>query len=286
MSKYLFTGIEILLVVAVVGLLGSGFKNFKQSRNLRKSTTIVNDQAQKIKNLVVDKEGLEIELKNTHDAKEKVQKRLDTDVKRDMSIAMFQAKDIQGENATSFTNNHLETLLKFVRTYGGIDMEAEHYKWSMATIARQQKETRAALADRDKYRDQYHELEKTNLQMTADIRVKTSEHAMKTAELKSQMTAFLKNNSWLENVLFFGAIGVGLYFLITVFAGVKMNSARSKAVNYGEGFRRKFNGMNRLVRTFTEVNTDGNETMVALTKAQGINVDNHAKSEYGAQADD
>ena len=278
--------IEAILVLALLGGGYSGFKNIKKEQKLTEQGDLIVDQSKEIHLLSIKIDETSNELKKTNDHKETLQKKLETDVKRDFSIVFEQAKDIQGESETPYTDMHLDTLKEMIRTYG-YDAMAQIFKWNMDTIRQQQIQTRELIKEKEELKIKYHDLEKQHMLYVSDSVVKTKEHEKEAITLKNKIDNFLKDGGFLDNVIFWGSIGIGIYIFISL-GGVgfmirtknKIKSQAEEAIEVGESYRRKLNANNKLIRTFADINEDGNDTMSCLLKSQEIDINTKIESPF------
>lgn len=281
-----FAIIEAILILALLGGGYSGFKNIKKEQKLTEQGDLIVEQSKEIHLLSIKIDETSNELKKTHDHKEALQKKLETDVKRDFSIVFEQAKDIQGESETPYTDMHLDTLKEMIRTYG-YDAMSQIFKWNMDTIRQQQIQTRELIKEKEELKIKYHDLEKQHMLYVSDSVVKTKEHEKESITLKNKLDNFLKDGGFFKDVIFWGSIGVGIYIFISL-GGVgfmirtknKIKSQAEEAIEVGESYRRKLNANNKLIRTFTNINEDGNDTMACLLKSQEIDINTKIESPF------
>lgn len=265
-KKYFMTGVEIAILVLLLGGGASlGLKNHKNNKDLKENAKLNEEQAKKIDEL----QGKLVELNKEKDklSDEYIEKeeKLKKEVATGFSIAYEQAKDIVDENATPFTEQHEETLKGYVQVFG-YEPIAKLIKWQADEIKRQQEYTKQLLDEQQKIKQQLHDA-KVDFSAQLDASKKETEaHKLTATKLESEVASFLKENGTLNKIVEWLAIGVAIYFFISLGGvGLLMRTA-SKA-------KQDYRDTKRAIKTFTQVNDDGNDTMEAIVRSSNIDLD-------------
>ena len=134
------------------------------------------------------------------------------------------------------------------------------------TIKKQQQNTAQLLLKKK-------ELELTLANARADFehnlgqaKLETETHKMTANNLQGQVSKFLDDNSILNDMIFWLAVGTGLYVFISIGGFSLLGMAKSKAHS-------QLREVKSAIKSFTDVNEDGNETMKAIINAHKIDLD-------------
>ena len=123
-------------------------------------------------------------------------------------------------------------------------------------------------------------MESEHNSLLTETKYKTEEHEKETLSLKEKVSAFTNNNSFMENLIFWGVISFGVYFFGSSIVAYVLNSKGKNAIDYAESMRRKLNNTNNVIHSFMAVNNDGNSTLEPLLSAHGINPTEHHESAF------
>jgi hypothetical protein len=263
LKKRLFTGIEIVLGICLLLGGASGVGNWKQKRALNQTAQENQEQANQISEL----NGKLVEANKT---KDKITKDLlDTETalkgqaRTGFSVLMEQALDIYKENATAFTEKHVETAKGYVHPdVWGYDASAQLFKWNMETIKKQQQETKRLQVDNDKLRSELEKAQTNYSKREKELEGKVHEHQLTATSLTEQVKSFTGEN----NLLFWVGIGLGVYFFISLGGFSLLGKWKRDA-------QVQLKETKRAIKTFTDVNNDGNDTMERIIKANKIDLD-------------
>jgi hypothetical protein len=255
-------GIVFFVLLAAGGAVG--LKSHKQKKELRQVSQLNEDQAKKI-------DGLVGELEKSNKVKDKItQDLLDTEkhlkekAKTGFSILLEQAFDILRENKTPFTEKHVETAKGFVhKDVWGYDASAQLFKWNMETIKKQQAETKDLMAKNKELQEKYNDAQVKFAKDLGIAKNETIEHKLTASTLNEKVKNFTGEN----NILFWAAVGLGVYFFCSLGGFSVLGHFKRKA-------QAQLKETKTAIKTFTDVNPDGNETMKSILKATKIDIDN------------
>jgi len=275
MKRRYMTGIEIVVCVLLVGVLGSGTFNFTQKRRIKKLTAENVEQATEIKNLVQEVKQINNKKDAIVEQKEKVEDEIKDKASEGFSILYEQAKDIKAEHPSTFTQAHFDTAKAYVEVWG-YKAIAGVIKWQHEQIQKQIEETKKAMERESQLRHEYLLYKDQTSKKLRDTQAKANEHEEMAKGLKNKVENFMSNldsmtslRNWLIAVI---VVSVFVYFGGLKYVKKKLNDKIFEKDEEVKKYRRKKNKMVRAMKTFVSVDEHGNETMERVTKAQGIDL--------------
>lgn len=271
-----FTGIEILLVLLLLGGGASGVSNYKQKRKLNAMTEQNTEQAVVINNLVKDVDKINNEKDKTVEKLQEVEKQLKSKASTGFSILYEQAVDINKEASSTYTKAHEQTAKKYVEVWG-YDAMARLIKWQQDQIEKQLKETKTLMLEKQKLNTEYLEYKVKTQELIGQTSVEAEKHKNAAVNLQDKVKEHLSKNSWLSNILWYLAFGTGAYLFITVGGLPLLLSFKNKAVNKIKEElhveKKKKSKALKGIKSFRAADEHGNETMERIIQALGIDVD-------------
>jgi len=277
-----FTGLEIAAVILTFGLIGSGLKHYKDTGKLKKLGQETEQQADKIDKQA---ENIEVLVKQVDELSKKkdeivaetghVTEKITKKAGEQFSHLRNQAEDIDSVHNTEMTVKHLKTASIYASEWGN-QLVDNALTWSTQYIERQSTELKDLRAEYSRLKGEYETYKvkaDTTIQDTkqlAETHKKDAETHLGTVnQLNNKIGDFIDKNGWLSDVLWYGAIGVALYFLITLGGFAKLNKIKNEARESAMHFRRKKNQLVKSVNTFLNVDDIGNETMNKILESNG-----------------
>lgn len=264
-KKKYFGAIEIVLGLAV--LLGSAgaIKHIKQSNALNKTADLNKEQSEKIDKLIKD-------LQLSNESKDAITKslqetetKLKEQAKTGFSVLYEQSVDIYEENKTPFTESHVDTAKGYVETWG-YDSMAKIIKWQMATIKEQQKATAQLLL---KQKELELKLASSQIEFEQELgktKIETETHKMLASNLKIKVNDFVEAHSSLNGIIQWLCIGLGILAFVSISGYSILAGLKTRATQ-------QLRDVKTAIKSFTEVNDEGNSTMNAIIKAHKIDLD-------------
>jgi hypothetical protein len=274
--RKLFTGIEILLVVAILGAAGGGLSSWKNKRALNRTAQQNVEQA-----VTIDKLATKVQVVNEQKDKavaqlQDVEEQLKAKASTGFSILYEQSEDIAKEHPSTYTEVHRKTAKDYVKVWG-YDAMARIIKWQQDQIEKQLSDTKKLMAEKEILKTQYLEYKIETEKVIGETKSEAENHRRTAEDLKSKVSNFLEENGLLNKLLFWGAIGGGAYLFIT-FGGIPLFfSAKRKAIaQVQEQLQKeklKKKDAMKTIKAFKAANDDGNETMDKITKSLGLDLD-------------
>lgn len=262
--KRFFTGVEILIGVLVLGIGVSGFKNYKDNKTIKEIGAENVKRAEKIDQLQRKVETSANTLLKTEAAHEQKKKEIREDVAEGFSILYEQALDINIENQTEMTDAHVKTAKGYVDVWG-YQVMAKLLKWQSEMIAMQQAETKKLLEQEEQLRLQFEAEKKTLNETIATQSATISDNKVKAIEAKAELDRIAGENGFFS--LWWGRIKTWGPWVVLAVIFVNLGGAgwllklRSDAVDTAQHYRRKKNSLVKAVKTFSAVDSEGNNTM-------------------------
>lgn len=264
--KKFFTGVEIALVLAILYGAGAGLKNYSDKRTVRNLTTENVKQAEQIRDLTVKVEELNNKKDELVEEKTKVETQLRTKASEGFSILYEQASDINKQNSTAFTDAHLETAKDYVQVWGYQAM-AQLIKWQQDAIRNNLEETKALMRKNQELEKEYQDYKFRTSEEIIKTKTEAKKHEELAKTLQNKVSDFLNENNWLNKLIFWIVIG-GIGYLVFSLGGFGLLfKSRTTALSAAQYYRRRKNAVAQAIKTFTEVNDDGNDTMFRIIKS-------------------
>jgi len=275
-KKRLVTGIEIVLIISLAlgGLSGLG--NYRQKKKLKDMSQQNVEQAQQIETLTEKVDAANDQKDAKVEELQANEEKLENQVKLGFSVLYEQAVDIEEEHPSTYTKAHTQTAKEYVKVWG-YDALAGIIKWQQEQIAAQLDETKRLMEEKQQLKTEYLEYKVKTKDLIHETKNEAKEHRNHAQTLKDDITDHLANNSWLSNVIWYLAIGTGIYFFITMgglplFFKLKNNAINKIQEQLAEEKKKKSKAL-KGIKTFKAANQEGNETMDKLLGALGVDLD-------------
>jgi hypothetical protein len=274
--KRFFTGIEIALIVVLIGGAGLGVSNFKQKRALKKSAAQNAEQAVQIDKLVVTVDEVNKKKDEVAGKLHAVEEEIKAKASTGFSILYEQAVDIEKDHPSTYTEVHTKTAKELVKVWG-YDAMARIIKWQQDQIAAQIQETKRLMNEKDKLKTEYLEYKVKTTNVINETKGKAEEHRQHAETLKGQVSNYLSENGWLNKVLFWAMIGGGGYLFVTfggipLFFSMKNKAVRQVQEQLQKEKEKKKDAM-KSIKAFKAANQDGNDTMDRILTSMKVDAE-------------
>jgi len=260
-----FTGVEIILCIALLLGAGSGVANYNQKRRIKNLSADNVTQAVKIDGLVLKIDEVNKKKDQIIEKKEEIEDKLKAQASTGFSILYEQAADIKDEHPSPYTKTHLETAKEYIKVWG-YDGIARIIKWQSDLIQTQLQETKKLMEKEQELRKEYLEYKVVAEKQLITAKYETEEHIKTASSLKQKVDEFMGANDWLQTLIRYGIIG-GIIYVFVSFGGFGLlfrSASKHKQVK---------NKLVKAVKIFSEVDDVGNETMCRVMKGHGIDLD-------------
>jgi cellobiose-specific phosphotransferase system component IIA len=271
-----FTGLEVLVVVAILTAGATGFSSWKNKNELKQAAGKNAEQAVVIDKLVTKIEEVNKQKDMVVVELQQVEEEIKEKVKTQFSVLYEQAVDIDDEQSSTFTRAHKETAKGYVKLWG-YDAMAKIIKWQQEQIDAQMNETRRLLEEKHKLKAEYLEYKASTEKVIGETKLKAETHRMDAESLKAKVSDYLSQNSWLNQLVSWLLIGTGIYLFVT-FGGIPLFFAmKNKAIKQVQEEllkeKNKKKDAMKTIRAFKAANDDGNDTMNRILSSMKIDAE-------------
>jgi hypothetical protein len=271
-----FTGIELVLILTVLGGGWLGVENYKDKKELKKTAQQNVEQAVHIEELTHKVEEVNQQKDLVVVELQKVEEEIKDKAATGFSILYEQAEDIDEEHSSTYTKVHKQTAKDLVKVWG-YDAMAKLIKWQQDQIKAQISETKKLMEEKEKLKVEYLEYKVKTEQVIGQTKTEAEEHRRTAESLKGEISNFMDKNGWLQGIIKWLIIGTGVYVFIT-FGGIPLffrlkNKAISQVQEQLIKEKTKKKDAMKSIKAFKAANDDGNDTMDRILASMQVDAD-------------
>jgi hypothetical protein len=281
--KLFFTGIELALILGLLGGGALGINSYAQKRSLKKASEQNAKQAETINELAKKVEEVNKQKDNVVDELQQNQQDLKSKASTGFSVLYEQAKDIKTEQPSTFASVHVETAKKYVEAWG-YDAMAQVIKWQQDQIEKQIVETKALMLREKVLTEEYLNYKVKTQEEIFNTKKEAEKHKTDAQTLSSKVNEYMGENSWLQQLTKILIIGSGIYLFVT-FGGIPLffmfKRRAVEAIQAQLEVEKKKKGRTiSAIKAFKAANDDGNDTMDKMLIAHKVFLDSEDEEDH------